>query len=133
MKARSSVILGFCLLSGLLYCNPFDLNENVLLPVHNLEAPATAAPNTAFTVTLTVEIGGCVSFNRIDVQRFAQGVRLIPLGTNASVRHPDAVCPSIIKEEAHDVLLDPPFANPFQIYVEQGPGAPPVTTTVQIQ
>lgn len=133
MKTRLSAAVGACLLLGLYGCNPFEPNDNVLLPVTKVEAPATAAANAAFTVTVTVVTGGCTTFNRIDVQRFDQGARLIPLGTNTSIRNKDVNCPANVQEEPHDVQLDPPFSNPFQIYVEQGFAAAPVTTTVQIQ
>jgi hypothetical protein len=133
MKTGLSAILGASLLLGAGACSLMEPNDNVVLAVTNLAAPTTASPNTPFTVTLTLVTGGCTTFNRIDVQRFAGGVRLIPLGTNASIRHNDVSCPADIREEPHDVQLDPPFANPFQVYVEQGLAGDPVTATVQIQ
>lgn len=132
MKTALSGIVGTCLLVGITSCNPFDLNDNVLLAVTKLDVPAAAASSAPFTVTLTLVTGGCTSFNRIDVQHFDNGVRLIPLGTNASIRNKDVTCPDIIKEEPHDVQLDPPFTNPYTIYVEQG-DQPDVTANVQIQ
>lgn len=132
MKTALSVAVATCLLLGAGGCNPFDLNDNVLLGVTKLDVPATATSTTPFTVTLTVIIGGCTTFNRIDVQHFQNGVRLIPLGTNSSIRNKDIVCLDVLKEEPHDVQLEPPFTNPYTIYVEQGV-QPDVTATVQIQ
>ena len=135
MKRELSGILGLGFVFVAVACSPFglnDLNENVVLAVTKLTAPETAPPNTPLTLTLTLVTGECTSFNRIEVQREAGGVRLIPFGTNAKIRHPEVTCPQNLVEEPHDVQLDPPFANPFQIYVEQGRLAP-VTATVQIQ
>lgn len=132
MKTALSVAVATCLLLGAGGCNPFDLNDNVLLGVTKLDVPATATSTTPFTVTLTVIIGGCTTFNRIDVQHFQNGVRLIPLGTNSSIRNKDIVCLDVLKEEPHNVQLEPPFTNPYTIYVEQGV-QPDVTATVQIQ
>ena len=132
MKSVLSGIVGSCLLLAGIACNPLDLNDNVLLAVTKLDAPTTAVATEPFTVTLTLVTGGCTTFNRIDVQRFDQGVRLIPLGTNSSVRHEDVVCTQDLKEEPHDVQIDPPFTNPYTVYVEQG-SQPAVTATVQVQ
>jgi len=132
MKSALSGFVVTCLLAGFGACNPFDLNDNVLLALTKLDAPATASSTAPFTVTLTLVTGGCTSFNRIDVQHFDDGVRLIPLGTNASIRNKDITCPDILKEEPHDVELEPPFTNPYTVFVEQG-DQPDVTATVQIQ
>lgn len=132
MRTALSGVVVCCLLAGFGACNPLDLNDNVLLAVTKLEAPAAASPTAPFTVTLTLVTGGCTSFNRIDVQHFEQGVRLIPLGTNSSIRHKDVVCLDVLKEEPHDVQLEPPFTNPYTVFVEQGV-QPDVTATVQIQ
>jgi hypothetical protein len=132
MRKAVSGLVGFCLVGGYAACNPFDLNDNVLLAVTKLDAPTTASATVPLTVTLTVVTGGCTTFNRIDVQRFDNGVRLIPLGTNASIRHQDVTCADILKEESHDVNLDPPFTNPFTVFVEQGV-QPDITATVQLQ
>ena len=132
MKSVLSGLVGSCLLVAVAGCNPLDLNDNVLLAVTKLDAPATAAATESFTVTLTVVTGGCTTFNRIDVQRFDEGVRLIPLGTNLSVRHEGVVCTQNLEEEPHDVQLDPPFTNPYTVFVEQG-DQPAFTVTVQVQ
>jgi hypothetical protein len=132
MRTALSDAVGTCLLVGVVACNPLDLNDNVLLQVSKLDVPATASSTVPFTVTLTLVTGGCKSFNRIDVQHFQAGVRLIPLGTDASIRNNDVTCPADFKEEPHDVQLDPPFTNPYTVYVEQG-DQPAVTASVQIQ
>ncbi|HET9774943.1 MAG TPA: hypothetical protein VFP77_00095 [Gemmatimonadaceae bacterium] len=132
MKTALSGIVVACLLAGFGACNPLDLTDNVVLEVTKLDVPTAAAASAPFTVTLTLVTGGCTSFNRIDVQHFEQGVRLIPLGTNSSIRHKDVVCLDVLKEEPHDVQLEPPFTNPYTVFVEQGV-QPDVTATVQIQ
>lgn len=132
MKTALSGVVVACLLAGFGGCNPLDLNDNVVLEVTKLDVPTAAAANARFTATLTMVMDGCVNFNRIDVQHFGNGVRLIPLGTDPRIRNVDVVCPSIPKEETHDVQLEPPFTNPYTVFVEQG-AQPDVTATVQIQ
>lgn len=113
-------------------CNPFEPNQAVILTVTKLEAPATVAPAGPLSVTLTVQFDGCTSFDRIDVQKVLGGARMIPWGTDASIGHKDAVCPSILHEESHAVQIDPPFVDPVNIVVEQGDLAP-VTAVVRVQ
>lgn len=113
-------------------CNPFETDQSVILAVSKLDAPATASASAPFTVTLTVTTGGCTTFDRIEVQRLTSGARLIPWGTDASVGHRDIACPSVIFDTPHSIQFEPPFANPFQLYVEQGTLAP-LMATVQVQ
>ncbi|HYU51506.1 MAG TPA: hypothetical protein VEK37_01120 [Gemmatimonadaceae bacterium] len=132
MKAAWLVVCLAVVFASAVGCNPFAPNQSVILPVTKVEAPATAGTGSAFSVTLTVQTGGCTRFDRIDVQKVAAGARMIPWGTNASIGHKNVSCPDDIRYEPHTVQLDPPFADPFTITVEQGDSAP-ITTVVRIQ
>jgi hypothetical protein len=83
-------------------------------------------------MTLTVQVGGCTSFDRIEVQKVLGGARLIPWGTNTAIGHKDIACPGDIRYEPHPVQVDPPYVDPFNITVEQGELAP-VTAVVRVQ
>jgi hypothetical protein len=113
-------------------CNPFEPNQSVILPVTKLEAPATVGPAGPLTVTLTVQVGGCVGFDRIEVQRVLGGARMIPWGINHSIGNKDITCLDILIEEPHSVQVDPPLVDPFNIVVEQGDLAP-LTAEVRVQ
>jgi hypothetical protein len=113
-------------------CNPFAPDQSVELEVSKLDAPASIAPGSSFAVVLTVVLGGCLSFDRIDVDRSTTHATFTVWGKDASKGRKDIVCPDILIEELHTYQLNPPFANPFQITVNRGP-LTPLTATVQIQ
>jgi hypothetical protein len=131
MKTVLSVVVtsGLVALAG---CNVFDPDQSVILGVPKIDAPATVAAGSPFTVGVTVQTGGCRSFDRIDVQKFDAGVRLVPWGKDASAGRKDISCPAYILEELHSVQIDPPFSDPYQVVVEQGRLAP-VVATIDIQ
>lgn len=113
-------------------CNPFSPDQTKILTASRLEAPATTSANAPFNVIVTVTTGGCVSFDRIEVQKISAVARLIPWGKDAAVGHRDISCPANVTDTPHTIQLDPPFSNPFQVVVEQGAN-PPLTATVQVQ
>lgn len=123
------VVAGLVALSG---CNISDPDQSVILPVTTLDAPSTVAATNPINVTLTVQTGGCTGFDRIEVQKSEASARIVPWGTNASLGRKDISCPTDVRYETHEVRIDPPFANPYQIIVEQGRMAP-ATATVQVQ
>lgn len=132
MKAIWSVTCVVALLTSPIGCNPFAPDQSVILGVTKLEAPATVAAASPLTVTLTVQTGGCTSFDRIDVQKMPGGVRIVPWGTDSRIGNKGVLCPANIEYEPHPLQIDPPFVNPFHIVVEQGRLAP-VTAVVDVQ
>ena len=129
MKTVSSVLL--C--SGLLLgggCNPLAPKQMVVLGVSKLDAPATVAAGSTLTVVLTVETGGCVSFDRIEVTRDAGGANLTAWGVDANRKGIN--CPDILLETPHSYDFKPPFQSPFTIQVQRG-RLSPLTATVQVQ
>jgi hypothetical protein len=131
MKTVWSVLLSavFVLLGG---CSVLDPDQSVILPAIQLDVPATVSAAAPFTITLTLRTGGCTNFDRLAVEKFDTGVRIVPWGTNSNIGHKDTTCPTNIVDEPHTVQLEPPFSNPFQVSVEQGRLAP-VVATVQVQ
>jgi hypothetical protein len=129
MKTVSSVLL--C--SGLLLggaCNPLAPKRMVVLGVSKLDAPATIAAGSTLSVVVTVETGGCLSFDHIEVTRDASGASLTAWGLDASRK--DISCPDILVETPHSYDFKPPFQSPFTIQVQRG-RLSPLTATVQVQ
>jgi len=123
------VVAGLVALTG---CNVFDPDHTVILSVPKIDAPATVTAGTSFTVTVTVQTGGCRSFSRLEVQKFTTAVRVVPWGTDASVGNKNVLCPANIIDEPHEIRIDPPFSGPYEVTVEQGRLAP-VRATIQVQ
>jgi hypothetical protein len=130
MKTVSSVLLCSGLLLGSA-CNPLEPGQPVVLGVSKLDAPTTVAAGSTLTVVLTVETGGCVSFDRIEVTRDASGANLTAWGVDISNRR-GTVCPDILIETPHRYDFKPPFQSPFTIQVQRG-RLSPLTATVQVQ
>lgn len=114
-------------------CNPFDPNRAVFLPVTNLDAPATIAAGSPLTVVLTVTTGGCLTFDRISVQRVESGAVMAALGRDASRANSNITCPDILLSETHSYTFDPPIQSPFTIQVERGSQVAPLFATVVVQ
>ena len=132
MKTVLSVVLvsGLVALAG---CdNIFGSDQAVILSVPKIDAPATVSSGASFTVTLTVQTGGCKSFSRLEVEKSTTGVHVVPWGTDASIGRKDISCPTDIREESHAIQIDPPFSGPYQVFVDQG-RLMPVTATIQVQ
>ena len=128
-------VLSVVLLSGLIAltgCNVFDPDRSVILSVPKIDAPATVTAGASFTVTLTVQTGGCRSFSRLEVQKSNSGVHVVPWGTDARIGNKGVICPAIITDEPHAIQIDPPFSGPYQVFVDQG-RLMPVTATIQVQ
>jgi hypothetical protein len=113
-------------------CNPFAPDQSVRLGVSQLDAPQTIPAGTTLTVVLTVQLGGCLSFDRIVIERTSANATLTAMGTSAAKGKKDVSCPLDIFYEPHTVQLDPPFSSPFTITVIRD-GLSPLTASVQIQ
>jgi hypothetical protein len=129
MKTGSSVLLCSGLLLGSA-CNPLEGGQPVVLGVSKLEAPATVAAGSTLTVVLTVETGGCISFDRIEVTRDASGANVTAWGVDASRK--GVTCPDNLVETPHSYDFTPPFQSQFTIQVQRG-RLSPLTATVQVR
>ena len=113
-------------------CNPFAPDQTVELGVRELNAPSTTPANVPLDVTLVVELGGCLSFDRIQVQRSGAEATLTVLGKDSSIGRKNVACTSDIRYESHIVRFDPPFSGTFDITVNRG-RISPLRATVQVQ
>ena len=121
-------------LAGLIIasCNPFEPDQSVILGVSNLDAPATITTGSSFAAVLTVTLGGCLSFDRIETQRSSSDATITVWGKNAAAGRKDVVCPQNVISENHTIQFNPPFANTFTVTVNRG-RISPLMTTVQVQ
>jgi hypothetical protein len=133
VKTVAAAAAVFVLALAPVSCDVLNPDQIVILRVSNVDAPATVAANAPFTVSLTVSIGGCTTFSRINVDKGSGGATLVPLGKDSGVGRRNTTCPTFVADEVHAVQLNPPFANPFQIVVDQGPGQATITKSVQVQ
>jgi len=131
MKSVSSVVVG-SLVIALAGCNPFAPDQSVVLGVSQLDAPTAISSSDNLPVALTVTVGGCLSFDRIEVTRDLSGASFTAWGRDASKGRKDVMCPADVRAELHSYTLVPPFANPFSIQVQRG-RLSPLTTTVQVK
>lgn len=132
MKSAAWVICSVALGASSLACNPFAPDQSVTLGVTTIDAPTTVASGATFTVTLTVVVGGCVTFDRIDVHADATGASLIALGTNSSIGRSGISCPQIIVYEPHAVQVKAGPSDPFLVEVDRG-RLSPLQATVHVQ
>jgi hypothetical protein len=113
-------------------CNPFAPDQSVQLGASKLDAPQTITSGSSLNVVVTVQLGGCLSFDRIVTERTTTNATLTVLGTDAAKGRKNVSCATYIFYEPHTVRLDPPFSNPFTITANNG-RLPPLTATVQVQ
>jgi hypothetical protein len=133
---KSSLSNSFCivLLGGsLLACsNSTDISnesESVIIQVVKLEAPSTIAPATTLTVLLTLDPGGCTSFDRIAVQRAASEIRLTAFGIHLGGALPCAFPLPFVKT----VEIAAPFPANFTVVAVQPAGVDPLSTSVAVR
>lgn len=113
-------------------CNPFEPDQSVQLGVSALDAPSSVNAGTAFNIVLTVQTGGCLSFDRIDVVRAETSVSFTVWGKDASKGRSGITCPQILRLEPHTYEVKPPYSGPFSVFVDRG-RLSPLTATVQVQ
>jgi hypothetical protein len=113
--------------------NPLSSSDqSVELGVTKIDAPATVAPGTAIAVVLTVTVGGCTSFDHIDVNRDVSSANMTVWGRDAAKGRKGVACPTDIREDPHSYQFNPPFANSFTILVNRG-RLSPLQATVAVQ
>lgn len=132
MKNALSVTLATALLLVAAHCNPFEPDQSVELGVSKMDVPSTVASGTPFDVVLTVELGGCLSFDRIDVERSETSASFTVWGKDASIGRKGVYCTDNLLLEPHTYTVKPPFSGPFNVSVNRG-RLSPLTATVQVQ
>lgn len=112
--------------------NPLARKELVALKVEALSAPTTIAAGTTLTVTLRVQVGGCLTFDHIESARSDSVAVLTVWGRDIRAgRNKEIMCPREFLE-TREYLLDPPFGGRFTVRVDRG-RLSPLTATVQVQ
>jgi hypothetical protein len=106
--------------------------RSVVLGVTQLDAPTSIAASSQLTATLTVSVGGCLSFDHIEVVRAESSATLTAWGIDSSNGGKSAFCTQDLRSESHSIALNPPFAGPFTIEVNRG-RLMPLLATVQVQ
>jgi hypothetical protein len=129
MRFISFGVVAVALVAG---CGLTDPDQSVILGVSQLDAPATVASGSSITAVLTVDLGGCLSFDHIQLDRDANGAMITVWGNDSSKGHKGIVCTSNLVLQSHSVQLDPPFANSFTIEVNRN-RLSPLTAVVQVQ
>jgi hypothetical protein len=112
--------------------NPFAPDQSVILDVSKIDAPAAVAATNPITVVLTVTLGGCLSFDHIEVSRDASNAHIIVWGRDAAKGKTDVACPANLELRPYSYEFDPPFANTFTVQAARGRLAP-LQTTIQVQ
>ncbi len=96
-------------------------DREVILVVQKIEGPSTAAAGSPFTVIVTVEAGGCLSFDRFSAIRAAGDVQLTARGRDSERR--GTACTADIGPERHAYVVQPPFQSPFVVIAIQPDGS----------
>lgn len=127
---RPSLLLAMLLaLAPLLACRT-EAERQVLLYTPEVVAPAQVAPGATLHLTVTAQSGGCLHFDRIDVERTSSRVTLRAMGYDAS--GPSVVCTDDIRYNVVAVDVAPPFTDPLTVVAEQ-PDGTLVTRTVAVR
>jgi hypothetical protein len=131
--SRRLLVLGVALVVSVSGCGSiFGSDQSVILGVSAIDAPATIAPGSSLSVTLTVVRNGCEGFDRIEIDRLATGANVTVWGKDASIGNKNIGCPSRIWEEPRTIVFNPPFASTFTIAVDRGRLAP-LSRTVEVR
>ncbi len=104
--------------------------REVTLVIMEVEAPAEVPPGTTFMVRVTVQSGGCRSFDALVVTQTTEQVTIVARGHDAS--GPGISCTGDIRHTERDVRVDPPLADPFTVVARQ-PSGPPTTQVVRVR
>ncbi|WP_291427109.1 hypothetical protein [Deinococcus sp.] len=98
---KLSIGLVSILILGLVACNSDPVtepnkNSEVVLGVKSVELPQQAQATAPLDITVEVIVGGCISFNRLEVvSRTASQLNLRAIGTNSE--KPGIVCTADIR------------------------------------
>ena len=101
----------------------------VLLPISEIDAPASVAPGETILVRLTVVFGGCRSFERMETTRSASRVTYKARGLDRT--GPDVLCTGDIRTEIVESRIEPPLTDPVTLVAVQ-PDADETTRTVRV-
>jgi len=101
----------------------------VLLPISEIDAPASITQGETLVVRLTVVFGGCRSFERLETTRAAGHVTFKAHGLDSS--GPDVSCTADVRTQIVESRIEPPLTDPVTLVALQ-PDASETTRTVRV-
>ena len=111
---RTSRAIAICALTASLPgCDALGPDREILLPITRLDAPASVEPSGTLVAQITVQFGGCRSFDRLVTARATDRVTIRALGHDGS--GPDVMCPGDIREQTVEYRADGPFTDPYLV------------------
>jgi hypothetical protein len=126
---RTQIVAGFGL-SFLSACTlPFSPNRDVILYIREILAPPSVGAAAPFDATFAVEVGGCRTFDRLEMTQSPGGAVVIAHGEDAF--GPNVTCPNDVRYEQHKLTMSPPFTDPFVIRAGQ-PNASEIRVEVRV-
>ncbi len=109
--------------------NSNDTPTPIVLGVSSIAAPSSISSGERIDMTLNVQVGGCLVFDRLEVRRTDSGATMAAWGHDITegIKDRGVACTRMV-DEAHAYSFDPPFANTFTISVARGRLGPLITT-----
>ena len=117
------------IVAGLTGCDSFGPERIVVLPISELTAPATIVEGTTLVAQVTVQFGGCRSFERIETTRATGKLTFRAIGRDGS--GPNVNCPDDIRTQTVELRTDGPFTDPFVVVGVQ-PSGDEIRRTVRL-
>jgi hypothetical protein len=106
--------IALCALTAALAgCDALGPDREILLPITRLDAPASVEPSGTLVAQITVQFGGCRSFDRLVTTRAADRVTIRAIGHDGSSRK--VSCPGDIREQTVEYRANGPFTDPFLV------------------
>ena len=107
---RVSLLLALLLVPA---CRGVDTDRPLILTISDITAPAQVAVGAALHLTVTVQTGGCISFDRLDVERLLSRVTIVARGTDHS--GPAVLCTADIRQTPQPLDIASPLGDPFTV------------------
>ena len=101
----------------------------VLLPISEIDAPASILEGETLVVRLTVVFGGCRSFERLETTCAAARVTFKARGLDSS--GPDISCTADVRTQVVESRIEPPLTDPVTLVAVQ-PDESEITRTVRV-
>ncbi|HUQ20382.1 MAG TPA: hypothetical protein VM099_12285 [Gemmatimonadaceae bacterium] len=109
VRTSTALAIAFTLTS----CSVLTGPKEVTLNISNIKAPATTRVGESFSVTFTVQYGGCTRFDRLAISKDVTHLNVRAIGIDSS--GPNTLCPANIVEEDHTVVVSDAAAGKFVV------------------
>ena len=110
-------------------CNS-SATRTMTLQIGDVTAPSELVPGAALHLTVTVNSGGCTTYDHLDVQHSESQVTVHAIGTDNS--RDGVVCNSMLVMNPVAVDIDPPFTDPVAVIALE-PDGTTLTKSVRIR